>query len=278
MATWVIGDVHGCWRTLQRLLESIEWDPDRDSLWFVGDLVNRGPSSLEVLRWAYEHRSNLTVVLGNHDLHLLARAAGAAKKRKEDTLEEILSASDRDQLINWLRSRPLVHRFGPYVMVHAGLAPDWGIELTAGLADAVASRIADSNGDAVIQTLYEHRKARWSVDLRGDDQLAAATAIFTRMRMVDEEGRAQLDYAGPPGVAPDGWQPWYTKSAVRSQGYRLLFGHWAQYGFYRARDAVCLDSGCVYGGRLTALCLNDGRVVQEKAVDVAANPDSGAPT
>jgi len=271
MATWVIGDVHGCWQTLQRLLEGIEWDPGYDSLWFVGDLVNRGPASLEVLRWAYAHRERLTVVLGNHDLHLLARAVGEATARKEDTLDEILAAPDRRDLVAWLKTRPLVHRFGPYVMVHAGLAPDWNIELTVGLAEAVAARIAAPDGDEVIRMLYAKRKTTWSVDLRGDEQLAAAAAIFSRMRMVDSNGRAQLDFAGPPGAAPDGWKPWYVTSAVRSQGYRLLFGHWAQFGFYRAHDAVCLDSGCVYGGRLTALCLNNGRVVQEEAIDGAVD-------
>ena len=273
MATWAIGDVLGCWLTLERLLESICWDSDRDSLWFVGDLVNRGPSSLEVLRWAYEYRGRVKVVLGNHDLHLLARAAGAAKARKEDTLDAILAAPDREQLLGWLKARPLVHHFGPYVMVHAGLAPDWNIELTTSLAEGVAARLIGSDDDEVIRKLYANRKAVWSTDLRGDEQIAAATAIFTRMRMVDSDGSAQLDYAGPPGAAPDGWKPWYTKSSVRSQGYRLLFGHWAQFGFYRAHDAVCLDSGCVYGGRLTALSLNDGQVVQEPAADKIANPE-----
>ena len=271
MATWVIGDVHGCWQTLRKLLDSIRWRPESDSLWFVGDLVNRGPASLDVLRWAYDHRVHLTVVLGNHDLHLLARAVGAAKRKKGDTLEEVLAASDREDLLGWLQTRPFVHRFGPYVMVHAGLAPDWGIELTAGLAEAVASRLSDPSDDSAVRLLYDRRKAPWSVDLRGDDQLAAAAAIFTRMRMVDDEGRAQLDYPGPPGAAPKGWRPWYSNSAVRSQGYRLLFGHWAQFGFYRTHDAVCLDSGCVYGGRLTALRLDDGRVVQEDSVDGSAD-------
>ena len=269
MATWAIGDVHGCWLTLQRLIESIHWDPDRDSLWLVGDLVNRGPSSLEVLRWAYENRGRLTVVLGNHDLHLLARDVGAAKARKEDTLDDVLEAPDREQMLAWLRSRPLIHRFGPYVMVHAGLVPDWNIELTTGLANAVTSSIDGPDGDEEIRKLYANRKAAWTADLRGDEQLAAAAAIFTRIRMVDADGCAQLEYAGPPGAAPDGWKPWYIRSSVRSQGYRLLFGHWAQFGFYRAHDAVCLDSGCVYGGRLTALCLNDGQVIQESAIDVA---------
>jgi bis(5'-nucleosyl)-tetraphosphatase (symmetrical) len=276
MATWVIGDVHGCWLTLQRLLDSIRWRAGTDHLWFVGDLVNRGPSSLEVLRWAHENRDSLTVVLGNHDLHLLARSVGAAKRRKEDTLDEILEAPDREEIMGWLRARPLVHNFGPYVMVHGGLAPDWNIEQTIGLAEAVAERIAGRDGDAVIAELYANRHAEWHAGPQGDKQLAAATAIFTRMRMVDSTGRARLDYAGPPGSAADGWRPWYTRSAVRSQGYRLLFGHWAQFGFYRAHDAVCLDSGCVYGGRLTALCLNDGRVVQEEAADGCAPFEKGS--
>ncbi len=275
MATWTVGDIHGCWTTLQKLLGRIDWDPTRDFLWCVGDLVNRGPSSLEVLRWARTNSARINVVLGNHDLHLLARAAGVAEERQGDTLDDILSAPDRDQLLAWLRSRPMVHRFGPYVMVHAGLAPDWNIELTTGLAEAVASRLAGPRGDAMIRMLYTNRKIRWSANLRGDKQLAAAAAIFTRMRMIDANGAPQLGYAGPPGAAPDGWRPWYTKSAVRSQGYRLLFGHWAQFGFYRAHDAVCLDSGCVYGGRLTAICLNDGQVVQEDSADAPVSPDSG---
>jgi len=273
MATWVIGDIHGCWETLQRLLSRIEWVSERDELWLVGDLVNRGPRSLEVLRWAHEHSDRLIAVLGNHDLHLLARAAGIAEAKEEDTLDEVLAAPDRDELLGWLRTCPLVHRFGPFVMVHGGLMPQWNIELTCGLAAEVAARIASVGDDEVIRMLCANRKVAWSADMRGDDQLAAAAAVFTRLRMVDSDGRAQLDWTGPPGAAPDGWKPWYARSAVRSQGYRLIFGHWAQFGFYRTHDAVCLDSGCVYGGRLTALCLNDGRIAQEEEADAAARPD-----
>ena len=272
MATWAIGDVHGCWLTLRKLLESIGWNPKNDFLWFVGDLVNRGPASLEVLRWTRQNSDRLVVVLGNHDLHLLARSVGAAKARKEDTLDTILGAPDRDELLRWLRSRPMFHRFGPFVMVHAGLAPDWNISLATSLAEKLGRGISGPRGDEMIRNLYAKRKTAWNVDLRGDDQLAAAAAIFTRMRMVDADGRARFDYAGPPGAAPEGWRPWYTRSAVRSQGYRLLFGHWAQFGFYRARDAVCLDSGCVYGGRLTALCLDDGSLVQEDSIDTVVTP------
>lgn len=273
MATWVIGDIHGCWRTLQALLDRIAWDPGRDDLWLVGDLVNRGPSSLEVLRWAYSNRERLTTVLGNHDLHLLARAAGAAKAREEDTLDEVLAAPDCDELLRWLRARPLVHHFGPWVLVHAGLSPEWNIEFTCGLADAVSRRIAGPDGDQGVAALHTNRKISWHVELEGDEQLAAAAAVFTRTRMVGQDGRARLDFSGSPADAPMGWRPWFTASAVLRQGYALLFGHWAQLGYFRAHDVACLDSGCVYGGSLSALRLEDGRVAQEPTADPSVIPD-----
>ena len=273
MATWVIGDIHGCWRTLQALLDRIAWDRRRDDLWLVGDLVNRGPSSLEVLRWAYSNRERLTAVLGNHDLHLLARAAGAAKAREEDTLDEVLAAPDSDELLRWLRARPLVHHFGPWVLVHAGLSPEWNIEFTCGLADAVSRRIAGPDGDEGVTMLYANRKTSWHVELEGDELLAAAAAVFTRTRMVGQDGRAQLDFSGSPADAPKGWRPWFTASAVLRQGYALLFGHWAQLGYFRAHDVACLDSGCVYGGSLSALRLEDGRVAQEPTADPSVTPD-----
>lgn len=270
MATWVIGDIHGCWQTLQALLERIEWRRGNDALWLVGDLVNRGPSSLEVLRWAVENRDQVTAVLGNHDLHLLARASGVAKKKKEDVLEEILIADDRGELLDWLRGCPLVHCFGPYVMVHAGLSPAWNIEMTRRLADFVGSRINADGYEAVLKMIYARRKIAFHGELSGDQQVAAAAAIFTRCRMVDQDGLAQLAYSGPPGAAPPDWRPWFRDSAVRRQGYTVIFGHWAQYGFYRSHDVVCLDSGCVYGGRLTALRIDDGEVVQEPLADAVA--------
>lgn len=267
MTTWVIGDVHGCWQTLQALLERIEWRPERDRLWMVGDLVNRGPSSLEVLRWAHEHRDCLVAVLGNHDLHLLARAAGVAKKKKDDVLEEILAAEDRDRLLAWVRTWPFVHNFGPYVIVHAGFCPDWNIAFTRRLAAAVSDRLAAPDGERLLAVLYDRRKKGWHPGLEGDKALASAAAVFSRIRMVDTDGAARFSYNGPPGSAPAGWRPWFRESAVRRQGYTVVFGHWAMFGFYRARDVVCLDSGCVYGGRLTAIRLEDGRVVQERLAD-----------
>ncbi len=273
MTTWVIGDIHGCRRTLELLLERIGWRPGRDELWLVGDLVNRGPSSLEVLRWAADNRDSINVVLGNHDLHLLSRAAGVAKARKGDTLDEVLEAPDRDDLLEWLRGRPLVHRLGPFVMVHAGLMPEWNIERTCALADAAAERLAGPGHRKLLRALTARRKKGWSGDLEEDLQLAAAMAVFTRIRMVDADDRAQLGYSGLPGDAPAGWRPWFETSAVRRQGYALVFGHWAMLGYFRDHDVACVDSGCVYGGSLTALRLRDGKVVREQIVDDVVTPD-----
>jgi len=273
VTTWVIGDIHGCWETLQRLLERIEWTPERDQLWLVGDLVNRGPSSLEVLRWAHEHSERLVAVLGNHDLHLLARAAGVAEAKEEDTLDEILAAPDRDELLGWLRARPLVHRFGPFVMVHAGLMPEWNIELTCSLADGVAARLSGPEYETFMAMLFSHRKTTSLQELDGDEWLAAAAAVFTRLRIIGPDGCARLGFNGSPDDAPEGWRPWFEASSVLHQGYALLFGHWARLGFYRAHDVVCLDSGCVYGGSLTALRLTDGHVIHEPVADPVVAPD-----
>lgn len=267
MATWAIGDIHGCWQTLERLLEEIEWDPARDEIWLVGDLVNRGPDSLQVLRWAVEHQDRVSAVLGNHDLHLLARACGVAEAKKKDTLDEVLAAPDRDELLDWLRRRPLMRKFGPFVVVHAGLAPEWNIELAEGYAEVIHALCDAGEGEVLLEAIHDHRKQPWHVDLPREELLPAAAVVMSRIRMVGPDGRAVLDYTGPPGAAARGLQPWFATAAVVRQGYTVVFGHWAMLGFYRARDIICLDSGCVYGGRLTAMCLDGGRVVQQPVID-----------
>ncbi len=272
MATWVIGDIHGCWRTLERLLERIEWTADRDELWLVGDLVNRGPSSLEVLRWAADHDDRVSAVLGNHDLHLLARACGSARARKGDTLDAVLEASDRDDLLEWLRHRPMMYKFGPFVIVHAGLAPEWNIELAQGYAEAIHAECGDQGAVSLLAAIHTNRKIPWHADLSSDEQLSAAAVAMSRIRMIGPNNRAVFDYTGPPGAAPEGYEPWWATAAVIRQGYTVIFGHWAMLGYYRARDVICLDSGCVYGGRLTAMRLDDGRVVQQGVLDEVEDP------
>jgi len=273
MATWVIGDIHGCWRTLKGLLEKIEWNSTRDELWLVGDLVNRGPDSLEVLRWAVAHHDQVTAVLGNHDLHLLARACGMAAAKKSDTLDEILEAADRDELLEWLRQLPLMHQFGRFILVHAGLAPEWNIELAHGFVDAIEMDCAGDESHALLAAIEEKSRQPWHVDVAREDRLAAAAVTMTRIRMVDADGRADLDYTGAPGSAPDGYRPWFATSAVLRQGYCVIFGHWAMLGFHRTSATICLDTGCVYGGCLTALRLDDGHVVQQPLIDEVEGGD-----
>ncbi|GAG40522.1 unnamed protein product, partial [marine sediment metagenome] len=196
MATYVIGDIHGCWQTLQRLLARIEWNPTVDELWLVGDLVNRGPASLEVLRWA-ANQQRLVAVLGNHDLHLLARAEGLVDGRSEDMIDEVLDAPDRDHLLAWLRARPFIHVRDDVVMVHAGLWPGWDVEDAAGLALGASDRLAGPGGHEFLSRLNTKPRIKWRTDLEGDDRLAAAAAIFTRLRVVRSDGRPKLDFTGP---------------------------------------------------------------------------------
>jgi bis(5'-nucleosyl)-tetraphosphatase (symmetrical) len=268
MATWAIGDIHGCWQTFQRLLERIEWTTTRDELWLVGDLVNRGPSSLEVLRWASAHRDQVRAVLGNHDLHLLARADGLADAKKGDTLDRILEAPDRDELLDWLRSLSMMVKFGPFVLVHAGLAPEWNIELAEGYAEVISTDMGGADRKTLLTAITANRKRSWHVDLGREEQLAAAAVTMSRIRMVGPDGRAELGFTGPPAEAPVGWRPWFSSAAVLRQGYAVIFGHWATLGSFHAHDLWCLDSGCVYGGELTALRLDDGEIRRQPLVDI----------
>ena len=266
MADWVIGDIHGCWETLQRLLERIRWDGTRDRLWLIGDLVNRGPGSLAVLRWA-AREPRLDAILGNHDLHLLARAAKLVGARPGDRLEEVLASEDREDLLGWLWRRPLIQRLGGTVLVHAGLLPEWDAAAAQSLADSASRRL-----DALLPLLARKPRPKWSADVDGDERLAAAVAIFTRLRVVRADGRPKLSFTATPESAPEGCRPWFEGSRLVAEGNRAVFGHWALMGFRRGPGAVCIDSGCVYGGRLTALRLDDDTALHQPVVadEVAA--------
>lgn len=266
MATFVIGDIHGCWTTLQRLLDRVGWDPVRDELWLVGDLVNRGPRSLEVLRWA-ARQQRLVATLGNHDLHLLARAAGIAEVRREDSLQEVLDAPDRDELLAWLRRQPFLHTSGDLMMVHAGLVPDWDENEAMALANQARDRLSGEDGRHFLERLSRKPRPQWRVGLVGDERLAAAVTVFTRARVVRSTGEPELGFTGPPERAPEGCRPWFQGSTVIESGAQVVFGHWAQLGVYRSGGALCLDSGCVYGGSLTAWCPEDGRMIGERTAD-----------
>ncbi len=266
MATWAIGDIQGCFSTLQRLLERIGFDPRRDRLWLVGDLVNRGPSSVEVLRWARALGDRVVAVLGNHDLKLLAVASGTWRGGAGDTIDGVLDAPDREALLEWVRHRPLAHAEGGWLMIHAGLSPAWTAAEAVALAAEAQAVIRSADAPALFASLKEHPPRAWDGALTGLPRLAAITHALTRLRTATLAGEPCEDYTGSPDGAPAGCVPWFDLPR-RSRDARVLFGHWAALGLMVREDAVGLDSGCVWGRELTAFCLEDGRVAQEPCAD-----------
>lgn len=260
MATWVIGDVHGCFGVLMRLLEAVEWTAGRDRLVFVGDLVNRGPDSVGTLRWLSGQGPGVEAVLGNHDLHLLARAVGVSKPREGDTLDEILEARDREDLLDWLRCRRFLLRECDHVVVHAGLSPLWTLEGAMRLARGLEARLAADGWRDEVRRLFRMRRIPWDDGLGEEEALAASLSVFTRIRMVRGDGRAAFKFWDAPEAAPAKLDPWYARSPVAAD-HHLVFGHWAMLGIRQMERATCLDGGCVYGGRLAALRLEDHALV-----------------
>jgi len=258
MADWVIGDIHGCWRTLERLLVRIGWNPHSDRVWLIGDLVNKGTGSLEVLRWAAEPANGVDAVLGNHDVHLLARAAGVAGHRTEDTFRDVLDAPDREPLLDWLRRRPLLIEVGDTMLVHAGVHPTWSRAEAVDLADDVHRILREEDG---IRALYSRRRTPWSDGLDGIDRAAAALAVFTRARMLAPDGTPVWEFTGPPEEAPAGTVAWWEGARVCARRRTVVFGHWARLGLAVVDGVRCLDGACVYGGDLAALRLGDGELV-----------------
>jgi bis(5'-nucleosyl)-tetraphosphatase (symmetrical) len=269
MATYAIGDVHGCFETLQRLLRQVAYDARQDRLWLVGDLINRGPGSLAVLRWGMEQGDRIVVVLGNHDLHLLARAAGVAEAKRRDNLEAVLEAPDRDDLLAWLQSRPLVHREGELLLVHAGLFPEWTPAQAESLAREVEARLRGEKAAKLLAAAEQKAPVRWKESLSGLERAQAALAGFARLRTLDEDGRMCAEFSGPPALAPKGCRPWFDVPGRKSAGATVIFGHWAALGLKIGKGIAALDSGASWGRELTALRLDDWRVFQEPAREAA---------
>ena len=259
MATWVVGDVQGCFSTFEALLDRLEFRPGRDRLWFVGDLVNRGPDSLGMLRWAYRHRDSLVCVLGNHDLHLLAQREGVIPARRRDTLEPLLAAPDAGELCDWVAGLPFVHRENGFLLVHAGVPPGWDLpQIESG--GRAASRALAQDRASFLRALYSLRGDRPgdAGELPGNGSEAVrAASVFTRIRIVNAEGRPAFDFDGVPETIPPGHRPWFEGLSL-PEDLTVLFGHWAALGLMVSDRAVCLDSGCVWNGSLTALRLEDG--------------------
>ena len=258
MTRYAIGDVQGCYEELRALVARLGFKSDCDELWFTGDLVNRGPKSLEVLRYVRSLGHNAITVLGNHDLHLLAMALGSKRKLKSgDTLDEILHARDRDVLLEWLLARPLVHFDAGHgdLLVHAGLVPQWNAGTAVELAREVESALA-TDARALFDQMYGDQPDRWSASLIGTDRLRFAINVFTRMRICTREGRIDLKMKGPPSAVRLPWRPWFEFENRQSRDVRVIFGHWSALGLVRSHGVIALDTGCVWGGTLTALDLD----------------------
>jgi bis(5'-nucleosyl)-tetraphosphatase (symmetrical) len=254
MAVYAIGDLQGCYDEFRLLLDRLAFEPARDRLWLTGDLVNRGPGSLETLRYVRALGSAATVVLGNHDLHLLAVAAGAGRGlRRGDTLDAVLAAADRDELLDWLTRCPLlVHEAAiGWTMVHAGLAPEWDLATAAACATEVSAALRSAPRE-FYQAMYGNDPDRWSDRLTGIERLRFTVNCMTRLRFVAADGRLLLKYKGGLEGAPSGAHPWFRAPGRRSANERIVFGHWSALGYYAGDGVVSLDSGCVWGGALTA--------------------------
>lgn len=263
MATYAIGDIQGCFGPLQRLLAKIAFDPSKDRLWLTGDLVNRGPQSLEVLRWASHHRDSITVVLGNHDLHLLALAAGVRDPKSKDTVADVLDAPGRNELLDWLRSRPLFVVEGEHAMVHAGLLPSWTVERAAQLARELETELQGPRHKKALEAIYSGGSPAWSDAIEPPGRWCALANIFTRLRTCTLGGKARYDFSGPLQQLPPGHMPWFVFPGRRSESHTIVCGHWASLGLHLEPRVLALDSGCVWGGALTALRLEDLEIFQE---------------
>jgi bis(5'-nucleosyl)-tetraphosphatase (symmetrical) len=258
VSRYAIGDVQGCDEELRALLKLLRFSADRDRLWFVGDLVNRGPGSLATLRLVRDLGENAVVVLGNHDLHLLALAFGSDRKRKSDTLDEVLAARDRDALLEWLIGRPLAHAEGADLMVHAGLVPQWSAAQAVALAGEVSAALR-RDPRALFAGMYGNEPDRWREDLAGADRLRFVINVLTRLRVCTAEGRTDFGLKGEPPPPPSPLRPWFELPGRRSRDGRVIFGHWSALGLVQRHDVVGLDTGCVWGGALTAFDLDRER-------------------
>ncbi len=266
MTIFAIGDIQGCYDELRTLLDIIQFDPCGDRLWLTGDLVNRGGQSVEVLRFVMSLGEAAVTVLGNHDLHLLAVASGAGNRRRgKDTLDSVLLASDREELLDWLRHRPVLHRQVGLTLIHAGLPPQWDLTLSQQCAAELEATLRDPDHATYFEHMYGDTPDIWAPALKGWDRLRFITNCFTRLRYCRADGRLALREKATPGRQKKGILPWFAMPDRRSRGEKIVFGHWSTLQLHGRVDArhqiLPLDNGCVWGGRLTAVRLPEGRYV-----------------
>jgi len=273
---YIVGDIQGCCDPLDALLAKIDFSPSRDHLCVVGDLVNRGPLSLRTLKRLRSLGDSATCLLGNHDLHLLAVAHGVRRAHKNDTLDEILQSPERDEWIAWLRTRRLAVYAQGWLMVHAGVVPQWDLQTTLRLAGEVESHLRSDDMRDFLQVMYGNEPSRWDESLNGNDRLRFTVNVLTRTRFVGVDGSLELKTKDGSKQAPDGHYPWFEAPGRKTQGVPIAFGHWSTLGLMSRPDLLSLDTGCVWGGKLTAARVDSGQreIIQ---VECAQAQEHGIP-
>ncbi|HLP97593.1 MAG TPA: symmetrical bis(5'-nucleosyl)-tetraphosphatase [Sideroxyarcus sp.] len=262
MAIYAVGDIQGCYNELQQLLEQIRFDPAQDRLWLVGDLVNRGPDSLQVLRFVKSLGDSAITVLGNHDLHLLAVAEGTAELHHSDTLDGILGAPDRDELLGWLRRQRLLYAEGDHVLVHAGLLPQWSVKQACKLAHEVEQALRGDDYAIFLARMYGNAPHNWDDELDGYKRLRVIVNAFTRLRICSPEGEMEFRFKGEVDHIPSGYLPWFDVPKRKSRDATVIFGHWSALGLKVTPNVIALDTGCLWGGPMTAIRLEDRQLFQ----------------
>ena len=268
MATYAIGDLQGCFFSFKDLLKKIQFNPAHDRLWFVGDLINRGPGSLDVMRWMFEHQSSVVTVLGNHDLHTLVVAEGFVSAHRSDTIQSLLDAPDATELLGWLRQQPLVHFEHGYLMVHAGLLPDWTVDQAIALGAEVKLALQAPNYREFLKHMYGNDPKCWDDGLTGWDRLRVITNAMTRLRICSTKGEMEFKFKGELENIPNGYQPWFDLTQRASVNTPIVFGHWSALGLQHKNNVYSLDTGCLWGGHLSAMRLEDRQIFQ-----VPCHPD-----
>ncbi len=277
MATYAIGDIQGCYDEFQSLLDKIRFSAENDTLWLVGDLVNRGPRSLDTLRYIKTLDNSVVCVLGNHDLHLLATHAAVRTGKRNDTLEGILQAPDCDELLDWLRRRPILHHDPTlgYTLVHAGLLPQWDLALSQHCARELEVVLQSDDYIDFLQNMYGNEPSIWSNDLTGWERLRVITNGFTRLRYCTADGHMNLSDKSAPGQQAAGLTPWFEVANRRNAGMNIIFGHWSTLGYRQQPGIIALDSGCLWGGCLTAVRL-DSQPIIRTSIDCAGFAEPSA--
>jgi bis(5'-nucleosyl)-tetraphosphatase (symmetrical) len=262
MSTYAIGDVQGCYDQLRCLLDSVGFDPTNDTLWFVGDLVNRGPKTLETLRFVRGLGPRAITVLGNHDLNLFAVAAGVRKAHRGDTLDALFAAPDCEELIHWLRHQKMLHAEAGYAMVHAGLLPQWSVQRATALASEVETELRGPDYVKLLKNMYGNSPTAWDETLSGYDRLRVIVNAMTRLRLCDAGGRMEFSHKTALVDVPPGFMPWFDVPGRASASTPIVCGHWAALGLILRRDVLGIDTGCVWGRELSAIRLEDLRLYQ----------------